>query len=274
MLFWWHNEDNYDPDSIVMTVAMPVLNNSDIIWLPLDGLKNQRDINFSWELIIYEEEGLSREIIKQYCNKLPGCKRIVHRSIKKNEGMFPPSYTLLEKWINMAQISSKSSYIYVAQASDCYPPDIRLIGHYKNFMTGCDYSKRRIGLFYHIHEKKWSKYDQNLLIDEEQKKIQGLDYAVKKDLYNNIILPEYPLFCCIDHFFYKNYYNKIMFYDDYYNDAYLRGIDTDGKNNISLYRSKMVYNTNNIRHMTPFDKNDIKKSIKIPMYILDKLENF
>lgn len=167
-IWWWNDINNKKP--IEMTVALPALNANKIIWLALESLKNQININFSWELIIFEEDGISKDIIKKYAGKLPGCVRIIYRIITTddifynindiNKNKCTSYYTLLEKWINIAKYSDKNSKIFVKHACDCYSPPKRLYIHYEHFKNNmCYYSTQLKGYFYHIKYDKWMLYD-------------------------------------------------------------------------------------------------------------------
>ncbi len=50
ILLNWANDKNTNP--IIMTVALPILNGEKIVWLALEGLRRQINIDFNWELII------------------------------------------------------------------------------------------------------------------------------------------------------------------------------------------------------------------------------
>ena len=153
-----------------MTVALPALKANKIIWLALESLKNQIKINFAWELIVFEEEGMSKKIIQSYVGLLPGCVRIIYKTITKEDAFYKLEdikknkctsyYTLLEKWINMARVADKNSKIFVKHAVDCYSPPKRLYIHYEHFKNDmCYYSTQPKGYFYNINLDKWLLYD-------------------------------------------------------------------------------------------------------------------
>lgn len=138
---WKKDKDNI---KVEMTVAIPVYNVGSLIWLALESLKNQQDIEFGWELMIWEEYGKSRKIIEKFFDKLPNCQRICYRELNK-------PMMLLDKWINMAKNSTPSSKIFVLQLCDEYSPPRRLAIHYKNFSNNnCLISTQFLGLFYNI----------------------------------------------------------------------------------------------------------------------------
>jgi len=167
-------KNTYNVNDIIMTVALPVFNSKNIIFLPLESLKNQKEITFKWELIISEEHGLSRNIIKQYENKLPGCVKIIHNGIDPlkqgiQEGKNKGIYQLIDKWIDISRMGSKNSQIYVLQASDDYATEKRLKIHYEHFKNPeCILSSMNTGIFYNILNKKIILYD--------ARKIKNLHY--------------------------------------------------------------------------------------------------
>ena len=132
--WWWNDKTNTRP--VIMTVALSPQSMypqsmykkykstaTKNITLLLDTLKNQNNINFSWELIVFEEEGVCKKIIQSYVGKLPECVRIIYKTIRREDAFYKLEdirknninsyYTLLEKWINMARISDDNSKIFV-----------------------------------------------------------------------------------------------------------------------------------------------------------------
>lgn len=167
-LWMWNDDSNEKP--VEMTVALPALNANKIIWLALESLKNQTNITFAWELIVFEEEGFSKKIVQSYSGLLPGCVRIIYKTITKEDAYYcindikkskcTSYYTLLEKWINMAKIADENSKIFVKHAADCYSPPNRLFIHYENFKNDmCYYSTQPKGYFYNIKLKKYFLYN-------------------------------------------------------------------------------------------------------------------
>ena len=167
-IWWWNDISNSKP--IEMTVALPALNAKKIIWLALESLKNQINIDFAWELIVFEEEGVSKNIVQSYKELLPGCVRIIYKIITKEDAFYKIEdikknkctsyYTLLEKWINIAKYADNNSKIFVKHAVDCYSPPKRLYIHYEHFKNDmCYYSTQPKGYFYNINDDKWMLYD-------------------------------------------------------------------------------------------------------------------
>jgi hypothetical protein len=282
----WNDETNTKP--VIMTVALPALNATKIIWLALESLKNQTNIDFAWELICVEEEGLSRDIIKEYVNKLPGCVRIIHKKITLLDRHYSlselqkqncPSYcTLLEKWICIASMADKDSKIYVKHACDCYSPPKRLFIHYENFKNDmCYYSTQPVGYFYNILTNKWMLYNGHIL---EPKNIKGchLNMALRTEIMKKINLPPQPKRSSIDNYILTHMYNllphlknkQIVFTDEEVDkNNYKYSLDTDGYNNISLLRKKIYNNDLQKKWIIPVEKKNCRAVI--PEYIMAKL---
>jgi hypothetical protein len=59
--------------NIKFTVALPIYNSKKIAWISLESLIRQENINFDWELIVYEEihsESVCPEILEEYKDRL------------------------------------------------------------------------------------------------------------------------------------------------------------------------------------------------------------
>lgn len=256
----WEWKINEHIDLIEMTVALPALNAEKIIWLALESLKNQKDIKFKWELICFEEYGKSRECIKSYIGKLPNCSRILHYNVDPNlegrkKGELKGKYLLIDKWINIAKITSKNSKIFVLHAADCYSPPKRLYIHYQHFKKPkCYFSTQRRGIFYNIISKKIMLYDGNYIdgINKRNNKFKN-DNFVETHLNMALLtsdmkkIPYVYVNKGIDGYIKDsisklhnlNYYKRKHIYVDEFvdNDNWKYSLDTDGYNNISLRRS-------------------------------------
>ena len=240
--------------NIIMTVALPVLNSEKIIWLALESLKNQKNINFEWELLIMEEFGKSANIVKKFLGLLPGCKRVCHYSINPKThglktGKFKGRFLLINKWIDIAKGASKTSKIYVLHAADCYSSPKRLYIHKKHFENNnCYFSTQPRGLFYNLKNGKFVIYNAYKTDFKNKKFFIGnhLNMALRtKDM-----LKIKPKSICkgIDNYIRRSLEsihkinlskNKYIFTDDEidpHNWKY--SIDTDGLNNISLTRTR------------------------------------
>lgn len=285
-IFWqWNDINNKKP--IEMTVALPAINADKIIWLALESLKNQINITFAWELICLEEEGKSRSIIKKYVKQLPGCVRIVHGIIDPKKGKYNiDRYTLLEKWIDIANYADSNSKIFVKHACDCYSPAKRLYIHYEHFKNpNCYYSTQPKGYFYNIITKKYFLYNgykdnRNIIghIKDPKNRITTphLNMALRTEDMRRITLPDEPLLAGIDKYIFitllknKPSDQKIIYTDDEIDPNNWKGsLDTDGYNNISLPRRK--YYKKDVKKPDWIISVEYPTGLNVPLYILKKL---
>ena len=310
LIWWWHDVNNKKP--IEMTVALPALNGEKIIWLALESLKNQINITFAWELIVFEEEGKSKEIVQSYVGLLPGCSRVIYKTITKEDAFYKPEdikkynccsyYTLLEKWISMAQLADKNSRIFVKHATDDYSSSKRLYIHYEHFKhKNCYLSTQPKGYFYNIIDDNYMLYDGNMLepvywdkfghwkikhLDSNYTnnpsvliRSNHLNMAHNVSIIKNIQLPVLPLRSGVDGYLFKHMTKltnkrseeeKIIFTDDEIDkENWCNSLFTDGFNNISQDR-RNYYKKQKYPHFIPIEKNKI--NLNIPDYILEKLK--
>jgi len=138
-------EETKNQKQIELTVALPAFNAKKIIWLALESLKNQIELDFGWELIVWEEGGASLEIVKSFCGQLPLCQKMKYRNV-------PKRLPLMYKWYGIARDADLNSKIYVMQAADDYSPKKRLKIHHEHFSENpeCVFSTQEDGLFYNL----------------------------------------------------------------------------------------------------------------------------
>ncbi len=234
----WTN--NINPLTIELTVALPAYKAEKIIWLALESLRNQSEINFGWELIIWEEYGKSKSVIKEFIGKFPNCQRIIYKCLSRR-------VLLIDKWIGIARSASNTSRIYVLQAADDYSPPKRLYIHHQHFSNPRCYLSTQIkGLFYNLKDGRKIFYlGKNL-----RKNHLNMAYRLKvmrlvrrTNINENI---DYYLKKSIDKILY-NERNRIVYHDhnvDKNNWKY--GFFTDGHNTISLARRQYYNNPTDV----------------------------
>lgn len=219
----WKNLAN--PKRIEMTVGMPLYKSRKIIWLALEGLRNQKNIDFGWELIIFEENGYSFDIINKFIDKFPNCQRVnyVHFDNKKN-------MPLSTKWISIAKSATSTSKILVMQDSDDYSPNKRLYIHREHFKNrNCILSTFTKGIFYNI------KTSQTMIYNNKNNKRANLLNAVDIRYIKKFKDPKiYRLI--FTHFFQK--INTVNIFQDTLisQDNWKTGFFTDGYNTITIKR--------------------------------------
>ncbi len=229
----WEISDQAKP--IEMTVALPAFNAKKIIWLALESLKNQKDVEFGWELIIWEEGTHSKEIVESFIGQLPNCQKIIYKSLRRK-------ISLLEKWVGIAKEVSDSSKIYVLQSADDYSPSHRLHIHYLHFQDEtCFFSNQGKSLFFNLSTKRKIFYYQpsrlknNLSMAYRMKHFRRVPLRVK---HRNI---DGYLFTVIRRIVGSQ--TKIRFDHDIDPENWKTSVFTDGCNNISINRRRHYYKT-------------------------------
>lgn len=223
-----------------LTVALPVYNGKEVAWIALESLSEQIDIDFEWELIVYEErheQSVFPELFLQYIEKLKsvGCVKILH--IDNTDKV-----TLVQKWIEIGRNVSPSSECFMLHAADCYSPKRRLKTSFDKIVTeNFDWYDQTKGYFYSFISKRVILYDYNGLTN--------LNMSLRTQHIKN--LPNSSLKKGIDGFIYNHVItnckktNKSFrryFDEEIYNDS----VDTHGFNNISLSRESFFDDKPNI----------------------------
>lgn len=249
-----------DSHNIELTVALPIYNSKKIAWLALEGLSNQINITFDWELIVYEENhenSIFSDIIDEYIDRLKdlNCKRVlfITRDGKVN---------LISKWMTMGLESSPSSKVYMLHAADCYSPKERLkITYEKIVKENYDWYDQRKGYFYSFISDKIFLYDYEGLTN--------LNMGLKIDYIKT--LPYSDINRGIDGYIFnhmsKTKKDKVKKYTD--QNLYPDSIDTHGLNNISVSRETYFSTKPNIFKNVDFGVDDFE----IPSDIITRLKD-
>ena len=234
--------------NIKFTVALPVYNSKKIAWISLESLIRQENIDFDWELIVYEEihsESVCPQILEDYKSKLieKNCKRILY--ITQNE---KPS--LIQKWMEISKNVSSTSEAFMLQAADCYSPKGRLkISYDKIVMEDYDWYDQKKGYFYSFNSGMVVLYNYNGLTN--------LNMCLKTKYIKT--LPYSDLQRGIDGYIYNHMLAKIggdaKHFKD--NELYTDSIDTHGLNNISKNRETFFKTKSHIFTITNLTIKDL-----------------
>jgi hypothetical protein len=219
-----------------LTVALPVYNGKEVAWIALESLSEQIDIDFEWELIVYEErheQSVFPELFLHYIDRLKsvGCTKILH--IDNTDKV-----TLVQKWIEIGKNTSPSSECYMLHAADCYSPKRRLKTSFDKIVTeNFDWYDQTKGYFYSFISKRIILYDYN--------GFTNLNMALKTEHIK--CLPNSNLKKGIDGYIYNHTItnckkNKKPFRRHFDEELYNDSIDTHGFNNISLSRESFFDN--------------------------------
>jgi hypothetical protein len=222
-----------------ITVALPIFKGKNIFWLSMESLCRQKDVNFSWELVVAEEQikpFAGEDNIRKYSQRLSdiGCKEIKY--IPLQEWM-----PLSQKWALIAKYSN--SKFFVCQADDNYSHPYRLKEAHENI--DYDYICYPKCLFYFISNHK--AYEHTILpFRTSDKPAKGLHYAFKTEYAKK--MPKSDKKIIIDQWIYdflrKHLKNNIK-HKWVLSDHWKEGFNTHGfhrlsKTRYSKFKNKVV----------------------------------
>lgn len=242
---------------IELTVALPIWNSPKIAWIAFEGLCQQKDIDFAWELIVMEEQinQFGSEKAYEYADRLSkvGCKKFVYHAL---DYQIP----LPQKWKAMAAMMSDTSKGFLLQAADCFSEPLRLNRTLSALNEGYEWIHNRRGYYYNIQKDRVIEFDQKTFGDGCR---TGLNMAIAaKNLKN---LPDSYLSFGIDNWLYKATAPKKVLWIE---GEMLGGVDTDGLNNISKKRKLHFQHPK-----PPFKSSNKKIEDIIPLEIATKLKS-
>jgi hypothetical protein len=241
---------------IELSVGLPIWNSKKIIWLALESLCRQKEINFDWELVIAEEQidEIGQEIIDGYFKRLVevGCCKVFYEPLKE---WIP----LSKKWKLLGEKCDENSKVFILQASDCYSQPYRLRSTYEAIIrSDCDWYKANHGLFYNIQTKQHILYSDPINIQRG-----GLNMATKTEYIRK--LPVEDRASKVDGWLYSKCNPQKVYIDS--NSYWQLGVDTHGLNNISKKRGKFF---NKIEF--PFVETSLNIKNLLPQDIIKRLE--
>ncbi len=255
---------NIDNENVELTVALPVFNSKDILWIAMEGLCNQKDIDFKWELLICEEKhsnAIGIDFFNQYIDRLKdvGCCRITY--IHLSEWVNLPT-----KWKILGEHTHKKSKTFLLQAADCYSYSLRLHNTYKKIVKeNYDWYDVTKGYFYSFISDRLVLYN--------IKSLTNLNMGFKTSYARKI--PNSDLKRGIDGFLFNMFgkikKKKLKVFQD--NTLYNTGIDTHGFNNISIKRELFFDQKPNIFKKTNKKLNDLDIDADIIKKIKAQYEN-
>ena len=244
----------------VLSFIMPWFRANTLGWLPLEALCRQTNVDFSWELIIMEEEienPFGLENLKTYATRLKkvGCNKITYISLNK---WIPLSC----KWYYLIKQCDINSTIVAMNSHDIYFPSNRLNKQYYKLINS---------------EYNWYKTSGNIVYDIETNTHVGYEYThsdrgdtllttAKKSLLNKM-----PLFYKrrgIDGERYKHLKPYLNYYYDTEEEWKNKIVNVNGLNNLTLGRSIRITNLK-----PPFYNLSTKLSDHLPHDIAVKLKN-
>jgi hypothetical protein len=262
---------------IELTVALPMYKCSEVAWLALESLCDQKNIDFDWELLIAEEknEAYGLKKIQNFVDRLKKnrCVRLEYISL---DSWVP----LLKKWRLLADKASDSR-CFLIQAADCYSQPSRLKETYDLFSNDqTDWCQSKKGAFYELSSEQAAIFDYDLVepIDYYYKNVFMpntihpccLNMAIKTSLAKQI--PRDNVFKSVDRYIFHSLEEyKQDKLNVVWNESknWTMGIDTDGLNKISANRKYRIKNK-----IRPFSKEEYKVEKNIPKKVLKKIKEF
>ncbi len=248
-----------------MTVGLPLYKSRKTAWLALSSLCAQRDVTFSWELVVMEEDTedmVGEETIRFYEKRLAevGCVSVKY---KKIDEWIPLSL----KWLLLADMASPSSKIFVLQACDDYSQPYRLAETWEARLSSGLFDGGWIqspsGPFWNLHSQSAALFDWDA---GEQYHPCALNIAVATSLLRKIDKTKATVRRGVDGWLYKQCGCPLVFWmsDEH---AHL-GVCVDGLNKLSLGRGGKI-----ARVEPPFVKTDWVPEGNLPKKIASWLRD-
>lgn len=254
-----------------LTVALPSFNSKNISWVAMEGLCNQKGIDFQWELIICEEQSVNmtgRDEFLKYTTRLNsiGCIGIKYIPIKE-------WITLSEKWKLMGDNIDKNSAWFILESCDDYSPPNKLKLHYDKYLEGYDWVQQKQGYFYELNTGRIIKYDGNLIKVDEAKGVvadTNINMGFSSRFLSSLLVTK--LKSGVDYWLYSSIKKQnggdLKVYNDE-SDNWKSGIFLQEVGDISDARSKYFQNGGHC-----YTKVDITIEQILPDYICNKLKSF
>lgn len=145
---------------IEQTIALPCYNARDIIFISIESLIKQVNVNYSWELLVCEEPH-EKEVGLEYFSKWT--KVLEEKGCVSFQYLYLDNHVnLAKKWQIMSKLSDNNSKSFLLWEADDYSPSIRMSLTYqyinKEDYDWMDFTK---GFFYSIPLEKLILYNIN-----------------------------------------------------------------------------------------------------------------
>lgn len=246
-------------ETIKLSVALPVYKSEKICWLAMESLCRQQRVDFTWELLVCEEQGegsLGEKYFQSFADRLEevGCRRILYLSLDE-------WYPLSAKWYFLSKEASETSIGFLLQAADCYSQPLRLIETYNLFLyEKADWVQSRKGFFYDIPTDNWAVFDRDANLFYHP---CGLNMAISAKLLPRLYM-EMRVKSSVDSWLYQvTKPEKVLFNES---NSWIDGFDSNGYNNISWSRASKLINLE-----PPFISAKGYKGETIPKEIMERL---
>ena len=225
----------------MISVALPLYNQSDILPIALCGLSNQIG-GIPYELIILTEDKGVGEIVDTWQTALKDSGMIEFKLIELQQWTPLP-----QKWRILGKEASEQSIGFLLQAGDCYPHPNRIKQSFEAMQNGYDWYHEKQGYFYDFNSKLLAIYRGEL------KAKTHLNMCVATKHVRNLPFASIP-----------NGVDRWLFYQIqdakvYTHESEVKGVDFNGRNNISHWRGERIS-----RFRPPFYRTFTKLTDLIP----------
>ena len=232
-----------------VTVALPIWNGKDIAWLCLESLRRQLNVDFEWELVVFEEQHEQQLGIDYFLKNGPEDIRIKYVTNSHR-------YTLGEKWNRIVWESSESSEVIIFCACDNYYHPYTLRDSVNAIDSGIDWFYTTKGYFYDF-------YSETIIFYSAARKT-GLQMAASMDIARKI--PDKPRKRLVDIWLHANMKPQHPVIDT--SDHWKGTLFTHGYNQISTKRGQYF---ENIKY--PFRKVYISLEEIVPWDIAERIRS-
>lgn len=238
----------------MITVAIPVWDSKDIIWLPMESLCRQ-ETSEPWELIVYEEahqQQCGEPFFASYMNRLKesGCVGFKYLTA---DTKLPLSY----KWEELGKASSGDSKMFCICDADNYYQKFMIQDTADAYKLGYDWLTAKRGFFYNFASCTLAEYS----LHERPASKTGLQMSIATKLIKK--LPRQEKHRLLNAWVFNNC--KPQKRKD--EDKHLNTLCTHGHNHISTKRGKMIDNFE-----VPFYKTDVQLNDILPEDVEFKLK--
>ncbi len=230
-----------------LTVAVPVWNNKEIAWLCIESLRRQKEVDFEWELIIFEEEQ-DQQLGHQYFNDLaPVDMRYMTHQQKQSLG---------RKWYAMINAAHPDSEGVVFCDADDYCHPYVLRDTLDAFRSGYDWFCHADGYFYDFNTGK--------IIQYSSRKRPGIRLSARMDIAKK--LPDKVRPRLIHAWFNAHMKPQNMLFSQ--TDHWEKGLFTNGHNSISKSRDRYFE-----KPVKPFRGTDKDLEDIVPAEVVKKIRS-
>jgi hypothetical protein len=248
-----------------VTVALPMYKVNEIVWLCLESLCNQKDVDFEWELLLCEEvhtEQFGHEGVQKFVRRLKkaNCVNIQYIELKYH-------ILLIDKWQILGEHAHESSEAFLLQAGDCHSPSLRLKNTFEAIVKNdFDWYDNTKGMFFSFISNKMIMYNYqgltNLNMAFKTMYARRMPKSNLKKGIDGLLFNEFKAGKSQP---FKKYEDEVLYSDS---------LDTQGHNNISITRETFFNDVRKPFEPTTFTVKNLELAPKIKEKLLKMSESY